>query len=359
MTNLFNVKRGGRGSSSGFTLVELLVVIAIIGVLIALLLPAVQAAREAARRMQCTNQVKQLSLATHNYHDVYLMFPDNIMMPDNLAIPTPDTANWQYNGHTTHMFILPFIEQQAMFDRIDWGAHGSSQGNDPSDGLPRLRPIGAYLCPSTPKPPAASQNDLINNYMFCVGSTFATLSATTNGAFTKYRYSQSRNMGSITDGTSNTVFVSEAVPTKTLGKTEMKELAQGATYPRTDQVENLPFADTTQQNAVLADLATFETTCKGITSFHSATTCMTWRRPLCVQTMFNTIVPPNWSVPTCGTGSPGVAFDFGIAAPARSMHSGGVNAGLGDGSVRFVPGTVDLTVWHAYGNIRDGQAKSL
>ena len=103
------VRRPGR--RLGFTLVELLVVIAIIGVLVALLLPAVQAARESARRMQCQNHLKQMALAVHNYQEVHTVFPTGHIIPRNMP---------GANGHKTiapwQVIILPFIEQKALFD---------------------------------------------------------------------------------------------------------------------------------------------------------------------------------------------------------------------------------------------------
>jgi prepilin-type N-terminal cleavage/methylation domain-containing protein len=98
---------------SGFTLVELLVVIAIIGILVALLLPAVQAAREAARRMQCGNNLKQIALSSHNFHDTYRRMPPGILAPSpSVAV----SGGHQWVGHLA--FLLPFMEQQSVYDRL-------------------------------------------------------------------------------------------------------------------------------------------------------------------------------------------------------------------------------------------------
>lgn len=103
------------GSHRGFTLVELLVVIAIIGILVALLLPAVQSAREAARRMQCSNNLKQIALSSHNFHDTYKKMPPGILSQDSKF--NGITGGHQYVGHL--VYLLPFLEQQNVYDRID------------------------------------------------------------------------------------------------------------------------------------------------------------------------------------------------------------------------------------------------
>ncbi|MDR0871478.1 MAG: DUF1559 domain-containing protein, partial [Planctomycetaceae bacterium] len=139
--------------SSAFTLVELLVVIAIIGVLIALLLPAVQAAREAARRMQCQNKLKQLILAVHNYHDSAKSLPAGLAGPYG-TVNAVSAGRW-----SGFIALLPSIEQSALYDRImsvdcrmdAWG--GSSLSDMSSYGgkdNPRTAQPDTFICPSNP-----------------------------------------------------------------------------------------------------------------------------------------------------------------------------------------------------------------
>ena len=205
----------------GFTLVELLVVIAIIGILIALLLPAVQAAREAARRSQCSNNLKQLGLALHNYHDTYGLFP-------------PPGISW--NQLSWHVFILPFIEQGALYDKFSF-----VQGDFYSSALsPNRKDLGmnriaAYLCPSCTDelegfkhvsaqvPPSSGTYPYTTHYHGVMGprgtnsytgKTYLVLAQTIGhyggyaqqGAFT---FPKPAKFASFTDGTSNTYAIGE------------------------------------------------------------------------------------------------------------------------------------------------------
>ena len=135
----------------GFTLVELLVVIAIIGVLVALLLPAVQAARESARRTQCSNNVKQIGLALHNFHDTHNSLPPGAI---DATAPATNSVRVKFNAtfpteHGWAVFLLPYIEQKNLYDQYtfqsDWRATGPNQ-------LVRESPIGTFICPSSPIP---------------------------------------------------------------------------------------------------------------------------------------------------------------------------------------------------------------
>ncbi|QDS89654.1 Type II secretion system protein G precursor [Rosistilla ulvae] len=130
---------------SGFTLVELLVVIAIIGILVGLLLPAVQAAREAARRMQCSNNLKQIGLALHNYHDTYKKFPAAWLANSGEAgVATLDKSYWGWGAS-----ILPFVEQQPLFDALQVGTIKLHDAANTPDLLTLMQsPVAAFRCPS-------------------------------------------------------------------------------------------------------------------------------------------------------------------------------------------------------------------
>jgi prepilin-type N-terminal cleavage/methylation domain-containing protein len=208
---------------SGFTLVELLVVIAIIGVLVALLLPAVQAAREAARRMQCTNNLKQIGLALHNYHDTFKTFP---LGSFNLR------EAWPSSGTNWRALILPFMEQKPVFEQLrfssDPAVHfmaGGAAGAEALNGNDVLKNlvIGGYVCPSSIiKPIIGGQNNTLAMNIHYVGLQGAAWIPGPNPSRgTKWcDYGISSNSGMLAknecfgfsdakDGTSNTICVSE------------------------------------------------------------------------------------------------------------------------------------------------------
>jgi len=174
----------------GFTLVELLVVIAIIGVLIALLLPAVQQAREAARRMSCSNNLKQLGLAVHNYHDTFGTLP----------------SGWiEANGDMLHSWgtlVLPFIEQDNLYENMkpDFGNQESDNGVDKAGAL-----LDAFRCPSSNLPERSDDGYGTSNYNANFGGTF--VADTDEGGL--FKPNSGFRFRDITDGTSNTILIGE------------------------------------------------------------------------------------------------------------------------------------------------------
>ncbi len=239
---------------SAFTLVELLVVIAIIGILVGLLLPAVQAAREAARRMQCSNNVKQLGLAFHNYHDTLKTFPINFAQRgiNGFTNDGPGIAN---SGKSWMQMILPQIEQTNLFNNITFTVGLQPKSSAATTPVGRNRIVAAtviptYLCPSDDGNEGGtllSRSDLnetsapadrwaVTGYKACAGSNWAwgvfawTNSGATGVGGKNAGQSDGLNLGNgviasnqnnsnsptrmrdITDGTSNTYIVGEALP---------------------------------------------------------------------------------------------------------------------------------------------------
>jgi prepilin-type N-terminal cleavage/methylation domain-containing protein/prepilin-type processing-associated H-X9-DG protein len=197
---------------AGFTLVELLVVIAIIGILVALLLPAVQAAREAARRMQCSNHLKQTGLALHNYHDTYKSFPIALIVRVN-------TSPLYGFGWTWQARILPFLEQNALYDQI-----GDAVGSDSGTSTSPLQLLAGrdtkltmYQCPSHPTGVAnpAKSGYQLSTYNGVCGSTTFNDDQTDEATDIGYRgngifFLNGRvSMADVLDGTTNTLIVAE------------------------------------------------------------------------------------------------------------------------------------------------------
>jgi len=196
-------------NSRGFTLVELLVVIAIIGVLIALLLPAVQQAREAARRMQCTNNLKQVGLALHNYHDTYNALPAAWIRRNSSNDPK---YGWAVS-------LLPFIEQSALYDQLDPGKvplrDRYSSSATAADQALLQTPIDGYRCPSDVTGAlndkqvfgATDHFDIATaNYVCSIGNASVTDDIDGRGVFFGNSY---LGFEAITDGLSNTLMISE------------------------------------------------------------------------------------------------------------------------------------------------------
>jgi prepilin-type N-terminal cleavage/methylation domain-containing protein/prepilin-type processing-associated H-X9-DG protein len=339
-----------RQPRSAFTLVELLVVIAIIGILIALLLPAVQAAREAARRSQCTNNVKQIALAFHNYHDVYKTFPRYVYRTTSGSGGL--CSHWE--GFSAHTMILPYIEQQTVYDVVSGLWKTTPDGHDgwrtgTFQNIRRTR-LSAFLCPSDS---SRSGGDTGNcNYPVSQGCSVGWTrpnNAQNNGVFGR---EWDRNIADIRDGTSNTIMVGE----HRLGDHD------NANYRPGDVVRGIPMSGipNAYPNAgVLYDAAAISAygqACQAGIANHHSHGGREWIAPMPAQTVFNTLAPPNWDYPTCQDCTGCGWMDSSGVFPARSYHPGGVNIALADGSVRFFSETIDGQSYCLLGNRDDGQA---
>ncbi|MEW4452258.1 DUF1559 domain-containing protein [Bremerella sp. JC817] len=323
---------------SGFTLVELLVVIAIIGVLIALLLPAVQQAREAARRSQCVNNLKQHGLALHNFHDTFNRFPPGTT--NNLRPFGTATANkW---GTSWMVHILPYVELGNVYDIIDLSQHWNDGSVSDACGVDAGSPIfGIYECPS-----ASLQQELGNDAVKTMIADYISIAGVVNGfggvtgatqndtdhgpsAMNGVLYYNSKTtFASITDGSSNTLAVSEVggwLKNSSGTRTDVRSMQYGFNMGTRGQNNNT----TTLPGSGSSDGRAFNTT------------SLRYR-----------INPTNNFSISCS--SEGICGNYGNNSPLRSEHPGGVNALFCDGSIHFLPETIDLTTLGNLGVRNDG-----
>lgn len=337
---------------SGFTLVELLVVIAIIGVMVGLLLPAVQAAREAARRMSCSNNLRQLALGIHNYHDTHKQFPRN---HQQIGFDLWEALSGINFG------LLPFIEQGPLYDQ----ANQYTNPNDATDAgadwswmynnLMNTK-LTTFLCPSSPAAPSRGTNPAGwdgpgTNYAWCTGSSIDLNwgGANFNGMFA---YEHNRKMGDIADGLSNTLMVSEIL-------SGMSNSNENGRFPY-----DIFYAGNGGFNSIAdrhfptaAELDAIGITARDAPIGVRSNNGTMWAWYAAGQSTFNAATTPNWRYPSAGGDCcPGGAHDWGVGLlPSRSKHPGGVNTGLGDASVQFISDSVNLLTYQRLGNGRDGQ----
>ena len=336
----------GNGSR-GFTLVELLVVIAIIGILIALLLPAVQAAREAARRMDCSNRVKQISLAMHNYADVHKAFPCGVsinpLVVDQAATThTSLGAGNQFRSNWA-ISLLPFIEQSALFEKYRFDA---PDGNcDALNQEFNATPVDAFSCPSDrnvnmPRTPgsgvAAPYQFVTSSYKGIAGRSLGTLTINPGGGFW-----DNDQMNYLTNNSWRGVL-------HIVGR-----FVDGAGNVRNLSYESFgSVSDGTSNTAVMAEM-NLMTNQPGRRPFWSyAYACYTIGTAMPHQHLLNT------EYERCVQAVADGGYGLDHAACLRgfgSKHTSGLNSGLLDGSVRFVSNTVDTNVWMAYASISDGE----
>lgn len=335
-------KPGRTSGRSAFTLVELLVVIAIIGILIALLLPAVQAAREAARRMQCSNNMKQFMISLHNYHDI-----NNALPSTNTSFTKRDPGTDTTTSTTMAQFgvqfaLMPFTEQTPRYE--SWLNDGTVTLRGPSDtgDYSYIRSPASWLsCPSDANSSSGSSRPAVSNIMVSRADHMNDLMQADDGQASKTRclarsafnVRSWRPMAVITDGTSNTLAISESVSALTAGTLNIKggciQLASGgngAGFTTSAGILNCYNARDPNDRTRMTGTAN--------TAFRRGYFGFSGRAP---DTSFTTTLPPN--SPSCSNSATS-RDTWGTFAPT-SNHSGGVNAGLFDGSVRFVGDTIN------------------
>lgn len=339
--------------NNGFTLVELLVVIAIIGILVGLLIPAVQAAREAGRRMKCTNRLRQLGLACQTYHDAAkTCFPAGAV-----GYWDPDKKPRRISGFLP---LLPFIEQAALYDNIMETKFAIDFNSDSPSSSLLTTTIEDFLCPSDPTGHVEGQAPI--NYRLCygdfpvhssalksgeghpeyigqLGASQLNICNVDRGAFATMQWN---GIKGFTDGLSKTIMMSERLINNG-SNTRDKKVGYATSGTSLDAKYRDRVVETVKVGTTPVD------DCAGLADGRKISSSVAdgsvaawsgkrWSDGALVYTGFNTILPPN--APSC------LAYpeetSGGIIAPS-SYHSGGVNCLMADASVTFVSDSVDYT----------------
>jgi prepilin-type N-terminal cleavage/methylation domain-containing protein len=331
----------------GFTLIELLVVIAIIGVLIALLLPAVQAAREAARRSQCVNNLKQIALAMHNYQQEVGSLPWG-------------HGPFGWNDWNAFVMMLPMLEQSAMYNAINFSVPSACQpGNKMNITVQRSR-LNVLLCPSDMDRLTTLDGHI--NYTANSGATQQFFyRGMPDGLFGHIPEERVIGFEAITDGLSNTAAFSERV--KGIGNSNTPQF-DGLQPSATTLLVTPPSYPPLNQNPMTLTQGYYQkckaTADKVSNEMHNTYAAgMYWYTGHPENARYNHVMPPN--SPSCGYPGKfptGNYNNSGGAYTASSRHPGVVCVAFADGSIRGVKSTVNIVTWWAVGTRANGEVLS-
>ena len=348
-TNRYRIRTleslGGSSSTarvprSGFTLIEVLVCIGVVGILVALLLPAVQASRSRARQVTCVNNLKQLCVAAHTFETSFRGFPATTMhsyFPDGIR-----------PGISAQARLVPYVLgdvellKQLDFNDMSPNVPGTLPGSNSAKNVPFLSlHVPTFLCPEE------SHDGAGNSYRTCMGSGPGWMSSKMGatcvdpgngtGAFVNGR---SVKPTEIRDGLSNTVLFSERL------------LADGQTGAYT------PWQDIHFPNTSICTVAEARSVCAVVFSDlppHDSYAGWTWLYGGWNHTWYSHVLPPNSAIPDCNPGATFVAGGAPGAYSARSLHAGSVNVVMADGSTRSIAETIDLNVWQAMATRDSGE----
>jgi prepilin-type N-terminal cleavage/methylation domain-containing protein len=350
-------------SRPAFTLVELLVVIAIIGILVALLLPAVQAAREAARRSQCVNNLKQLGLAIQSYHDTHKMLPVGAYWGDTRKQPTEckHCSTWNDRSPTCCkddrgtivMLLLPYLEEQPLYDSIDTEIVTDEQR------LPNGQPIGSVpiatvRCPSDEHPSEASHT---------AQTEYGVLTVEELKTFKMSNYAASRGPTKHIDGGSGCGLTSDwsdffdvthpgfVTVYPEIGGNERRWRLSGGPFTRMGV--NFKLSQITDGPSHTIFMGEVRTAC-------SAHASEGWLFSHNGNGLISTVTPINF--PSCiqTAGTECYSWDaWGAELGFKSAHTGGAHFVMGDGSVHFLVDAIDPFAYNALGGKADGEVASL
>src|SRR5262245_29649419 len=349
----------------GFTLIELLVVIAIIAVLVSLLLPAVQQAREAARRSQCRNNLKQLGLALHNYESSFNSFPPGRIV---YVSPADDGSQAAMGNATTGLGdcfsgfaqLLPQLDQSPIYDQINFNRGPDTSANDQVVGV--QPPV--FICPTDSGATSLTQDSIfvgVTCYVMNTGTTFSVSPRNPSGRpVTGIFFENSRvRIADIIDGTSNTVCLSEQILSDVSDPSGTGIVNASGTW--NGLLPSTGFALTSGNNNSNngPELINYPGDCVAGNKLQlTRGNRLLYGAP--GHTMYNHIRGPNDTQIDCRGGLPHSPRNFfwwsrlSHNVASHSKHTGGVHSLFTDGHVRFINSNVDLATWQALGS-RNGK----